>query len=276
MLEGVAPDAAPRPGLEIVANYDAMQKNARFGKPLKLAGKAYSRGLFCHAPSKIVVRLPGPGKTFEAQVGLDSNEQTSGGRGSVVFSVEVGAKEAFRSAVLREGMPPATVHVDLGGAAEFVLQVGDGGDGIACDQADWADARITLADGRIPLAGRAADARAGRRSSKSAVPASRSPTGGSRRRQLLPTWKVERTSKKLDERRTQRTIVYTDPKTGLVVRCVAIEYHDFPTVEWTLYFKNSGRPPRRSWRTSRRWTCGSPAATTASSSCTTRWAAPAR
>jgi alpha-galactosidase len=32
----------------------------------------------------------------------------------------------------------------------------------------------------------------------------------------------------------------TDPKTGLVLKCVAIEYKDFPTVEWTLYFKNTG------------------------------------
>ena len=149
MLEGVVPDTATRPGLEIVSNYDAVQKNTRFAKPLKLGGKPYSRGLFCHAASKIVVRLPGPGKTFEAQVGLDTNEQTVGGRGSVVFGVEVGGKEAFRSEVLREGMPPVPVNVELGGATEFVLQVGDSGDGISCDQADWAEARITLSDGQV-------------------------------------------------------------------------------------------------------------------------------
>ena len=48
------------------------------------------------------------------------------------------------------------------------------------------------------------------------------------------------------------------------LRCVAIEYHDFPTVEWTVYFKNTGSndtpileniqafdaqlDPRRDWR----------------------------
>jgi hypothetical protein len=132
-FEGVAAGTAMQPGLEVVANYDAIQKNNRFGKPLKLAGKAYSRGIFCHAPSKIVVRLGRPAKTFQAQVGLDSNEQTSGGRGSVVFEVVVGGKQAFRSAVLKEGMPPVPVSVDLGGATEFVLQVSDGGDGFSCD-----------------------------------------------------------------------------------------------------------------------------------------------
>ena len=54
-FEGGVPKTDAQPGLEVVANFDAVQKNARFGKPLKLAGKAYARGLFCHASSKIVV-----------------------------------------------------------------------------------------------------------------------------------------------------------------------------------------------------------------------------
>ena len=61
-FEGVAPTMADQPGLTILANFDSVQKNNRFGKPLKMAGKTFARGLFCHAPSKIVVRLPGPGK----------------------------------------------------------------------------------------------------------------------------------------------------------------------------------------------------------------------
>ena len=47
-------------------------------------------------------------------------------------------------------------------------------------------------------------------------------------------------SQKLDKNRTQRTLTYSDTKTSLVVRCVAIEYSDFPTIEWTVYFKNTG------------------------------------
>ena len=50
---------------------------------------------------------------------------------------------------------------------------------------------------------------------------------------------MKRASRKLDEHRTERTLTYTDPKTGLVLRCVGVEYGDFPTVEWTLYFKNT-------------------------------------
>ena len=59
--------------------------------------------------------------------------------------------------------------------------------------------------------------------------------------QLLKTWEASRTSRTLDDRRTEHTIVYTDPTTGLVLRCVAIEYRDYPTVEWTLYFKNTAK-----------------------------------
>jgi alpha-galactosidase len=56
----------------------------------------------------------------------------------------------------------------------------------------------------------------------------------------LKTWKCERDHRPLDAQRTEHTIVYTDSTTGLVVRCVGIEYHDFPAVEWTVYFKNTG------------------------------------
>jgi len=43
----------------------------------------------------------------------------------------------------------------------------------------------------------------------------------------------------MDDRRTEHTLTYSDLKTGLVLRCVGVVYHEFPTVEWTLYFKNT-------------------------------------
>ena len=51
--------------------------------------------------------------------------------------------------------------------------------------------------------------------------------------EVLKTWTVQRTRRLLDEKRTQHTLTYRDPKTGLVLRCVGIRYGDFPTVEWT-------------------------------------------
>ena len=64
--------------------------------------------------------------------------------------------------------------------------------------------------------------------------------GGQSSDSLLKAWKTERVSNELDESRTQHTLTYADSKTGLEVRCVIVEYNDFPTVEWTLYFKNTG------------------------------------
>jgi alpha-galactosidase len=58
--------------------------------------------------------------------------------------------------------------------------------------------------------------------------------------ELLGQWDLKRDHRKLDSHRTEHVLTYTDPKTGLVVRCVGVEYLDFPTVEWTLYFKNTG------------------------------------
>jgi len=56
----------------------------------------------------------------------------------------------------------------------------------------------------------------------------------------LKTWKSKKATRQLDENRTEHLLLYTEPKTGLELRCVGVEYRDFPTVEWTLYFKNTG------------------------------------
>jgi len=227
------------PGLTVLANHDSVLKNTRGGgRSLTIAKTAYARGLYCHAESHVVVRLPGPGKTFTAVAGVDSNPQTVDGRGSVVFSVNVAGKSAFRSEVMREGMAGVPVSVDLDGATEFALEVGNAGDGISCDQVDWAEAQAVLSDGTV--------VRLGDMPFVDEDPwATTDPPfsfvyDGRSSRALLGEWGVRRDRRQLDDQRTEHTLTYTDPKTGLVVRAVAIEYHDFPTVEWTLYFRNSG------------------------------------
>jgi len=64
--------------------------------------------------------------------------------------------------------------------------------------------------------------------------------GGKPSDELLKEWKLDRSRQQLDARRTQHVFAYTDPATGLVVRWVAVVYADFPTVEWTVFFKNGG------------------------------------
>lgn len=57
---------------------------------------------------------------------------------------------------------------------------------------------------------------------------------------VLAAWQRSTEDKTLDKNRTQHALVWTDQKAGLKVRCVAIEYADFPVVEWTVYVRNTG------------------------------------
>ncbi len=238
-FERAATPPTPAPGLEVVMNHNPVHKNGRFGRPLKLGEVEYTQGLFCHAQSRVIVHLPEPAKQFTAMAGVDNNSDTSAGQGSVVFSVSVAGKEAFRSEVMRGAQPGVPVSVELGGASEFVLEVNDAGDGISADQADWADAKVILADGNdlwladLPMAGSPVKLEPG------AFPFSFI-YDGKPSAELLPQWKFEHSAKSLDPQRTEHTLIWTDPGTRLTVRCAGIEYHDFPTVEWTLYFKNDG------------------------------------
>ncbi len=232
---------APRqdlPGLKVLANNDPVQLNARGGRPMRIVDRQYARGLYCHAVSKVVVRLPAPGKTLSAVIGVDSNDQTRPGKGSVVFAVRAGEKDLYRSKLKREGMAGEDISVDLGGAREFTLEVADGGDGIGCDQADWADAKVTLQDGKTVWLGELC--LLGEPQTVTADPPFSFVYGDRPSAELLKGWPCTREARKLDAARTAHTIVWSDPATRLQVRCEAIEYRDFPTVEWTLHFRNAG------------------------------------
>ncbi len=64
--------------------------------------------------------------------------------------------------------------------------------------------------------------------------------GGEGSADLLKSWPLVRSQRDLDANRTETTLTYTDPKSGLSVRCVAVVYRDFPVVEWVLHFRNTG------------------------------------
>lgn len=139
-------------GLVVLANTGGIGHNQVYAKekkgaPLRIGTNEFARGLYCHAPSKVIVRLPGPGKKFSALAGVDAGND-AGVKGSVVFSVSAGGKNLFKSGLLKGKMEAVPVDVDLGGARDFIIEAGDGGDGFSYDWSDWAEARVTLADGR--------------------------------------------------------------------------------------------------------------------------------
>ncbi len=58
---------------------------------------------------------------------------------------------------------------------------------------------------------------------------------------LLPTWSKKTHENTLDGARVQRTFTWFDPKTEMEVRLEAVDYTDYPVIEWTVYFKNHGK-----------------------------------
>ncbi len=56
----------------------------------------------------------------------------------------------------------------------------------------------------------------------------------------LAAWTKSSTTEKLDDARTGHTLTWTEPRKALEIRCVVVDYADFPAVEWTVYFKNTG------------------------------------
>ena len=65
--------------------------------------------------------------------------------------------------------------------------------------------------------------------------------GGRASAEVLGTWDLQCQSRRPDGKRIERIDTYTDPATGLAVTCRAVEWRDYPTVEWTISFKNTGR-----------------------------------
>jgi len=55
---------------------------------------------------------------------------------------------------------------------------------------------------------------------------------------LLKAWPKRTETRRLDGVRTEHSVIWNDPKTGLQVRLEALEFANSPVVEWTAYFKN--------------------------------------
>jgi alpha-galactosidase len=91
------------------------------------------------------IGLARKGERFTATVGVDDEV---GQRGSVVFKVVGDGKTLWESPILRGGDPARDVSVDLTGVNQLTLIVGDAGDDINYDHADWADAKIVMKEGK--------------------------------------------------------------------------------------------------------------------------------
>ena len=114
------------------------------GNPITLGGIVYPHGVGSHAESRMVINLKKSALKFETVVGLDDEITYSG---SVNFEIWVDGTLRAKSKDIRVKGTPEYLWVDLKNAKQMVLMIKDTGDGIDCDHADWAGARIHLIPG---------------------------------------------------------------------------------------------------------------------------------
>lgn len=114
--------------------------DGRAPSPLRIGEAVYGKGLGHHAPGELLFRLPeGEYTAFVGEVGV---HWQGGDRGSVIFQVFVDGEIQFESGVLSDSDAPVAVNVPLAGARALRLVSLDAGDGIVCDMANWAAARL--------------------------------------------------------------------------------------------------------------------------------------
>jgi len=128
------------------------------GRPLKIAGKSFRRGVGTHAHGVFRIQLDGKTTKFTAMVGIDAE---TGNRGSAEFQVIVNKKIIWKSGVMKGGQAAKPVEVNLTGMKMVDLVVTMGGDGFGHDHTDWADAKFEVL-GKAPKAVKVPGARGGR------------------------------------------------------------------------------------------------------------------
>jgi hypothetical protein len=122
----------------VTQGWGTLQKNQSvWEKPLTIAGKRFARGLGTHAPSRIVYPLDGTYRRFQCWAGADSATAPT-----ITFEVYVDGQKRWESGPMDRATPAKQVDVEIAQAKTLELVVGDGGNGIGADHADWADAKL--------------------------------------------------------------------------------------------------------------------------------------
>jgi hypothetical protein len=110
----------------------------------KFSNYNFKTGISAHAWSELVFDIGGSCKEFTALGGL-----WDPAFGSVRFKVFGDGKELFRSRVVRAGVDPVEVRVDLSGVQRLKLVATPAGDGKSSDYSVWFDAKLRYTDGRL-------------------------------------------------------------------------------------------------------------------------------
>lgn len=120
------------------------------GRPLRLRGVEFPKGLGLHSQSSMTYTLDGAYDSFLALVGIDDETQ---GRGNVLFAVEVDGKRVASTAPQPgSGLPQSLGPIDLRGKRTLTLHVEFGERGDIQDHADWCDPVLLRSTRKAPQA----------------------------------------------------------------------------------------------------------------------------
>lgn len=161
--EAKTPDLPPLPPLPDVHLSDLDPVKAENGwngaprcdlsiedNPIRIRGETYKRGMGVHAVSELAYTVHPKFTRFVSVIGVD-DEKNDSPSGTVTFAVYADTKELYKSDVLTAFHERVCLNLEIPKGAKLLrLLVGDGGNGVGCDHADWANAGF-LTDGPIPL-----------------------------------------------------------------------------------------------------------------------------
>jgi hypothetical protein len=109
------------------------------GGPIAIRGVTYAKGLGTNAISSVVIDLGGTCTSFTSDVGIDDS---GGGKGTVTFTVLADGNVVASTGAMTGTQAAQHLQADVSGVHMLTLQVGDAGDGIGHDNADWAGAEV--------------------------------------------------------------------------------------------------------------------------------------
>ncbi|MGO4594988.1 NPCBM/NEW2 domain-containing protein [Leifsonia sp. 2TAF2] len=116
----------------------AVDESVGGGNPIRVAGTTYATGLGVASPSDIRYYIGGVCSRLTGSVGIDDVVNNVGpDGGTATFSLVADGKTVWDSGTVARGTA-VPFDVNLAGARELVLHVGDAGDGGYNDRADWA------------------------------------------------------------------------------------------------------------------------------------------
>jgi len=111
------------------------------GRPLRLGGRIYSRGLAIHANAKseLMYRLGGDYRRFQATIGIDNEFRLSN---TAAVTIQGDGQTLFQQDV-SPNIPPKAVDLDVSGIVELRIIVDYGSDKLDIgDRVHFADAKL--------------------------------------------------------------------------------------------------------------------------------------